>query len=34
MKPSEIILILVAAAFGGIAVVSWSSEADAKADVA
>jgi len=29
MKPREIILILVAAAFGGIAVVSWSAEAAA-----
>jgi chromosome segregation ATPase len=29
MKPSEIILVLVAAAFGGVAIVSWSSESEA-----
>jgi chromosome segregation ATPase len=36
MKPSEIILVLVAAAFGGVAVVSWSSESEAndRADLA
>lgn len=31
MKPREVILILIAAALGGIAVVSWSSEVEAKA---
>ena len=31
MKPREVILILIAAALGGIAVVSWSSEVEVKA---